>query len=362
MKIAFVLGGLHGNGGIGRVVMIIANALAREENIDYEVSLVTMQPWEPEKHIYQTDEAIKGYGLDIGNSMHQIIQNGGIHRLKKYFDKEHIDVVVACGALFFPMCVIASRRNHAKCVCWEHSNANNKADHRGQMLCRWFGARFGTEVLVLTKCDYEIYKRRFHPKKITQIYNPVAPESKKSTRYDVSSRKIITVGRLCYQKNYPALLRIARKVLTAHPDWTWDIYGSGPDKDEIVKKIEQYRLIDKVILKGQVSDLYDRYQQYAFLVMTSHYEGFSMVLLEAINNAIPIMAFDVECGPSEVIIDDGNGYLIPAFDEADMVERINRLCDSEKERVRLSDGALKSVERFSLKRIVSEWDSFLAKM
>lgn len=358
MNICFVLGNFDGKGGIGRVTSLIANSLANDD----EYKIYTLSYFKRERfNKYVLNEKVNDFVLlEQFASMKKTLFFGGIGKVKAFIRKYKIDVIIACGAIFFPLCALAAKNENCKCICWEHSHGNNNHDHGFQMLCRRIGYFFSDAILNITKQDQDIYKKRFGEKLYFQIYNPIDERLKESNpKYDTKSHKIITVGRLCYQKNYPAVIEIAKKVLTYDNDWTWDIYGEGEERKEIEILIKDGGLKDRVFLKGQVPDLYDKYEKYAFLVMTSRYEGFGMTLIEALNKNLPVVAFDVECGPREIIRDGINGYLVPAFDQTLMTKRIKKLCDSAQLRKKLSEQTESTLEMFQMEEVIHQWKKML---
>lgn len=354
MNVCFMLGGFYNNGGIGRVTSIVANLLVGNEN--FKVHTLSYAK-ENKPYLYELDKRIfDDHFLEKRESMSKVLFGGGIKKLKKYIEENHIDVMIACGALFFPICSLACRKIPCKCICWEHSNGNNNADYRFQGLCKFIGSKYSDAILNITKQDQNIYKKKFKARRYFQIYNPVDPVLQKDDDYyNSESNRIITVGRLTYPKNYPALIKVAQKVLSSCKQWKWDIYGEGKERKKITQLIQEAGLEKKVFLKGQVSDLYNRYSQYAFLVMTSRYEGFGMALIEAASKHLPTVAFDIECGPREIIEDGINGYLIPAFDCDMMAEKIKKLCDSVELRKQFSKATIETRQKFSEKEIVVKW-------
>lgn len=346
-----------GNGGIGRVVSILSNSFIHT----HQLYMVVMDKWDRDKFVYKLPEEVEGVGWNSPPSMVKILLHGGIGRLRRFLKENEIDIVIGCGALYFPLVVLASNGTNARNVCWEHSNANNKKDHKFQMQSRFFGAKFGDSVVTITKQDYEIYLRKYNPKLLKQIYNPIDPELEKNACIKDGTKhrkRILSVGRLCYQKNYPALVDVAKNLMPKHFDWTWDIYGGGGDgtRKEIENLINENNLREQVFLKGQVPDMYERYKDYDFLVMTSHYEGFGMVLLEALASGLPIIAFDVECGPREVIDNGRNGYLVEAFDTIGMSEKLESLMDDYSLVLSMSQNARKKIREFHIDKSTAKWE------
>ena len=138
MKICFVLGGLK-SGGIGRVVSILANRLAKQYE-DCEVHILTTCPPE-ENEIYKLDPIIKrDYLVEEYTSMKKILFRF-TRRLRKYLKENNIDIVIGCGNIYYLPVLLASQCI-SKNICWEHSNVYNNNDNQGQTILRKLASRF----------------------------------------------------------------------------------------------------------------------------------------------------------------------------------------------------------------------------
>lgn len=222
---------------------------------------------------------------------------------------------------------------------------------------RFWSACVAHKVVVLTEKTRRDYIEKFHLKenKVECIYNWISEEigeAKKS--YDCSSKKILTVGRLGKEKGYDLLVEVAKKILPTHQDWQWHVYGSGEMRQMLEEKIEEYRLEDQLILKGNVDHAYRYYSDYAFLVLPSYREGLPLVLLEALELGLPMVSFDIETGPNEIIEDGKNGYLIPPYDLEQMGQRMTELMEDVSRRKAFStyEG---NKDKFSKNTILKQW-------
>ncbi len=354
MRICFLLGGFTANGGIGRVTSLLVNEMCEKHEI---FTLSYNKKSEP--NIYDLDQRVRqDYLLDHHMTMTKAILSGGPFRLRKYLKVNQIDILIACGALYFPLAILGSGLTKTKCIGWEHSNMNITSDHKFQAKARDFGIKRCDAMVVLTKSDQENLNKKYALDHLYQIYNPVDPRLiALRSPYDSHSRKIMSVGRLTYQKNYPALIEVAKKVLSDNPDWTWDIYGDGEDFESVKTQIDANKLSDRLVLKGQVSNIYELYTAYSFLVMTSRYEGFPMVLLEATSLGLPMVSFDIKTGPNEIIDHGDSGFLIEAFNVDDMSGYIQKLIDDQEIRVKMSKKCVENSEKFSQSYIVKQWEA-----
>lgn len=288
---------------------------------------------------------------------------GGIIKLRKFIKENDIDILISCGALYYPISIISCIGIKSKCICWEHSNLYTTNDHSFQGLCRYFGAMFCDYLVVLTKHDYEYYINKYKIRKIIQIYNPMDSKLKDTQSiYNFNSKKIISVGRLSAPKNYFMLIDIASDILSRYKDWTWDIFGNGELMSELQNSIIEHGLKDRLSLKGQVDNIYDLYKNYAFMVMTSIREGFPMVLIEATANSLPLVSFDIKTGPNEIINNNVNGYLIKPFITNDMVNCIEKLILDRQLRIQMSEKSRVRSEQFDLEVITHKWRELLYYM
>lgn len=359
MRIGFLLDGFTG-GGTGRVTSIIGNALRRSGQCEVYALGYTQNHQED---LYTTDFPVQYFYPDKISMRSAILKKGYLKIVREFVEANSIDLLVACGVQFYPIATGIAARCGIKSVCWEHTNPNRTTDFCFQSLSRSIGAKTSTCNVVLTQDALSTYERKFPGNFNVQIYNPVDPAIMSiGTGYDGSSKKIISVGRLCEQKRFDRLIRIAAQVLERHADWTWDIYGEGPLKADLQALISEHHLEDRLFLRGQASDLYHRYRQYAFMVMTSAWEGFPMTLLEGAASALPLIAFDVPTGPREIITDDRNGYICRDGDEDGMIKRIEAMIEAPGMRMAMSDRSREVAERFDIDRICAQWLDLIAKI
>lgn len=351
MKVCFVLGGFT-SGGIGRVVSILANRLSQEDNI--EVHIINLAP--PKKdEIYNLEKNIKRkFIIKEYSSMKKVIIEVTC-KLRKYIKSNNIDIVIACGNIFF-LPVLLAAIGKCKTVCWEHSNVDNTKDNFGQSLWRNIASRFSDSIVTLTDFDKNRYIQKFKCRRVRRIYNPIDSALEiTADNYDISNQKIISVGRICYQKQFEIIPKIAEKFINKYPNCSWDIYGDGEDLQKLKHIINEYGLQEKIFLKGQVKNLYELYNDYAVIVMTSRYEGFPMTLLEGASRGLPMISFDILTGPNEIIDSGINGYLVEDFNIEEMARKIEEVIIDDKLKERMSISSKAKTQQFNLDNIMAEW-------
>ena len=242
-----------GYGGIGRVVSIITKELAR--NNQFEVYIIHYRP-QNERLTYDLEKGIEVSSLNATSTMQKYILCGGVQKLKKLLKEKQIDILVACGDLYFPLAAFSCYKQHCKCICWEHTSGKTTSDHKFQNLCRFIGSKVSGQVLSITKECSQIYSKKFNPDKIFQIYNPIDKAFQDYTgHYNPDSKRIISVGRLTYQKNYPLLIRISEQILSVFEDWEGHIYGDGEQKELIESMISKTKVRNRLKLMGTTKNI-----------------------------------------------------------------------------------------------------------
>lgn len=174
---------------------------------------------------------------------------------------------------------------------------------------------------------------------------------------DVSSKRVIAVGRLDYQKGFDRLIEAWHLVQGdgEYHDWHLDIYGQGEWQEMLQEMIDRYGLNDTACLHAPVKGIAREYAASAMLVMSSHYEGFPMVMIEAMACGLPVVSFDYKCGPRDIIVDGENGLLVPEGDIVALAEAMRRLMDDNLLRQRMAENAMRVTETYSEEKVMAQW-------
>lgn len=211
-------------------------------------------------------------------------------------------------------------------------------------------------IVTLTELDANDFRKKNKRQiPIIHIYNALVEIDKKLKQNVNDSKCIVSCGSLVQLKGFDRAIEVARKLFVKYPDWTWFIYGEGEYRSQLEKLITNYHLENKVFLKGYENDKAKIYADKAMLVVTSDFEGFGMVMIEAMQFGLPIVSFDIKYGPKEIVEDKKNGELIPIYDCTKLADRLGYLIENPELRNQYSEYTSKSIERFSPQKIVSEW-------
>ena len=288
--------------------------------------------------------------------------------LNKIFKAYNISLAICMGHYSSFVTLIAKKFRKIKIINCDHGALINQYDDKKMVFIRKFNYLFSTHTVLLTNKNKADYIKLMHAKenKITVIYNSINKKlvlNGKKAKYNEKSKKIITIGRLTSEKGFDMLIRVASKLKKiTNINWQWDIYGDGPLKEEIEKEIEKNRLSKFVLMKGQNNNVIELLNNYAFYVLPSYREGLPIVLLEAKAYKLPIVSFDVDTGPREIIEDGKNGFLIEKYNIDLMAKKIKELLESQEIRQDFSKNSAIGLEKFNEEKIIGDWIELIEKI
>ena len=197
--------------------------------------------------------------------------------------------------------------------------------------------------------------------KVVVIPYPLG-DRKPARRSLLTEKRLITAGRLVRQKNQASLIRIFAQVHARHPDWTLEIWGKGNLKQALERQVAELGLASCVRLEGHSDDVLDHFPEASAFLLTSRFEGFGYVLLEALACGLPVVSYDCPCGPKDIISDGKDGFLVPAGDEDLFAERICQLIEDEALRRRMGDAALEKSGAYDTGLIIRKWMTLFERL
>ena len=167
------------------------------------------------------------------------------------------------------------------------------------------------------------------------------------------SKHIIFVGRYKIQKGIPDLFRVWEKVFVKHPDWHLDLYGHGDMRN--ISYTEEYRKNRNVHVHPSDPDIFSRYIESSIFVLTSLFEPFGLVIVEAMSCGLPVVAFDCPSGPANIINDGVDGFLIKNRNIDEFAEKLCMLIESPQLRLEIGKSAVLSSQRYSAEQVMPQW-------
>lgn len=176
------------------------------------------------------------------------------------------------------------------------------------------------------------------------------------------SHKAICVGRLNEQKGYEYLIDAWTIVSKRHPDWILNAYGSGEIKEQLQMRIDEKGVSNSLILNEPTSDIIDKYLESSIYIMSSRFEGFPMVLLEAMSCGLPCVSFDCPNGAKDIIEEGRNGYLVEYLNVEKLADSICKLIEDEALRIKLGANAKEDIQKYLPNNIMKLWENLFCSI
>lgn len=193
---------------------------------------------------------------------------------------------------------------------------------------------------------------------------PNAAMRLKNVYADPSVKRVLAVGRLDYQKGFDKLIQAWKLVKedSELSDWKLDIFGQGEWKDKLLNEIKEYELEDSLEIHAPTTDIGQEYVSSSILVMSSNYEGFPMVMIEAMACGVPVVSFAFKCGPKDIIRHQENGLIVPEGDIVALAKALSFMMKGNALRAYCSQNAREIIAEYSEEVIMKKWMDLFIQM
>lgn len=358
-KLLYVTNQICGPGGLERVLSIKTSFLINKFN--YEIHILTLnQGKEPlffdfNPNIIHHDINVQGNPFKYFSSYRK--------GLKATFKKVKPNIILVCDdglkGLLIPIiigkpCKMIYERHVSKLI--SDKKGTNNFLTKIKFIIMNIGAKSYDKFVVLTNGN----KNEWELDNLAVISNPLPffPEESSSLK----NNKIISVGKLSTQKGFDLLIKAWSKISHKYPSWVIEIYGKGNDRQMLESLIKEHNLEKSFLINEPTKDIISKYLEASFYVMASRFEGFGMVLIEAMACGLPCISFDCPHGPGDIVIDNKNGYLVEHSNITLLSEKICLLIEDEVKRSDMALFAKENVTKFSPENIVNQWDNLFTEL
>lgn len=214
-------------------------------------------------------------------------------------------------------------------------------------------------IIAQTQKAKDIYQTMYRNDNMVVIGNPIRELSPDNS---VEREKmVLSIGRLIDTKHYDRLIDVFSKIDA--PDWKLVIIGGDALKlhnsEKYRQQVERLGLQERVILTGTLKNVDDYLHKSSIFAFPSSSEGFPNVVGEAMSAGLPVVSYDCVAGPSDMIEDGENGYLVPVFDDGLMKKKLEYLMDHEEERLKMGANARRSMKRFDCNTVCQKFYDFI---
>ena len=360
--------------------MITEKANYLSEHFGYDVTIITCFQLANEDNIFPKSDKVKQINLEIPffsqykyRYPKRLWVKWQMNKLlKKSILKtvEQVDPDILIGVSRFRADFVSTIKCRAKKIIECHETKYNTmydASIKQFFLVRVFMSiyrffyfltieRNSDVIITLTEGDKALWKRAKHVEVIPNFTTmPISQYS------DCNSKRIIAVGRLAWEKGFGRLIEIWSMVSSKHTDWHLDIYGEGHMYNTLKTLTRLYKT-KNLTFHNCTSNISHEYANSSICAVTSYFEGFSLVLLEAMKHGVPSVAFDCPFGPRSIINDANNGFLVYDGEIKLFADRLCRLIEDENLRKQFSKAAIEKASLFDSDSIMQQWKDMFERV
>lgn len=379
MRIIYLLKSFAAKGGEERVMADKMNYLSEH---GYQITLLTYEQGE-HKLAYPLHPTIRHYDLDtrfftitkepIAKKIFHllVLRKIFVKRLKDKIREIQPDLLISTIIPLKNVNLLVKVKKETSINIWLESHLAYKATIRAtdfnknsfkyyiaKLYDRWNlkAIQHCDCLITLTNGDAEHWKNFCQNVKV--IPNPITYIPKELTHYKTPHR-IIAVGRLHAQKGFDLLIQAFSLIANSIPDWYLDIYGHGIEEQHLKELIHSKNLGNRIFLKGVTDHIFEEYQKSQFFVLSSRYEGWGLVLLEAMACGIPCVSFRCDYGPEDIIKNKVDGLLVEDGNIQEMANKILWMATHPKEQNEMGKEARKKTQLYNKETIMSLWVKML---
>jgi glycosyltransferase involved in cell wall biosynthesis len=354
MRIAIALSGL-GAGGAERVVAILARRWVER---NWDVTVICFERYDADAYhalppavriIRRPPPKVRSWvlaSLDLA---------GRVLFLRRILRRENPDIVISFLTKINVLALLANLGAAQRLIICERNNPRRQDVRR---IWHTLQNRLARRAILVLQT--EASRSAFRPAAVAAarvIPNPIEPSLFAA---EPSIRTIVATGRLVEQKGFDVLLDAFSRTAPFFPDWNLVIWGEGPLRGALERRRDALGLQRRVSLPGVSPKPGDWVRSGSVFALSSRYEGFPNVLVEAMSAGMAVVAFDCPFGPAEIVHHGEDGLLVRDGDVTLFAHRLEELMRDDALRARLGRAAMHSIQRFAVERVIAQWDAVLA--
>ncbi len=358
-KISFVIGSLS-PGGAERVVTTLANELSQVHTV-YIITLIKSVPY------YEINQNVKILHCEeviapSKNGLQALKTNFQLYRkISSLVQTEKIDLLIGFITSANILSILAAKKQGIPCIISERIFPSFEYTSKMWKVLRKILYRKSNFLVVQTNEIRNYFKSIMPSAKIIILPNPIASEISISRNPMIEKENIIlNVGRLTYQKSQDTLIKAFANV--DNNNWKLLIIGEGEKRKYYESIIRKLDLVNKVILIGNTSDMPHYYNKASIFAFTSRFEGFPNALIEAMHFGLPCISTDCPTGPSELIKNGVQGFLIPIGNQKVLENKLIKLMENTDLRKIMGGKAVDRTTKFEIKNVITHWNDIINRL
>ena len=377
MKIAYCIPALYNPSGMERVLTMKANYLALQ---GYEIHIILTDGGDKPPY-FPLEKSVQVHQLDIDFEEpyhHPFWHRVWLYQKKMKALKKQLN---ACLCELKPDITVSLLRRdvnvinqmtdgspkvgeiHFVRLHYRHFTASWMPTFIYSYVQKWWMGKLIRELKKLDKFVVLTHEdAAFWPELNNVIVVPNPTSFFPDTVSDCTRKQVIAAGRYVDQKGFDRLISAWQKVSSRHPDWVLKIYGDGGGRESLQQQITELGLNENCILEHSVSDIAVKFQESSIFVLSSRYEGFGLVIVEAMSCGLPVVSFACHCGPRDIITEETDGFLVPEGDIDGLAEKINLLIEEDHFRKNMGKMARLKAENYKMEKVGVQWTALFESL
>ncbi|TPQ39676.1 glycosyltransferase family 4 protein [Cupriavidus pinatubonensis] len=353
--VCFLTGTLNAFSGAERMTAVVANALAERGYRVYVLSL-----WD-QASVFPLHETVEHHALFEQRPSFKRVYFRTVVGIRKFCKRQRVDVLVQVDTMLSLFTLPATAGLGIEQIGWEHCHFDEDLGKPARRLARRLAARYCRHVVVLTNRDRQRWMEMLQPRgRIICIPNPL-PFPFPATPAPRKNKTVLAMGRLVAAKGFDVLLHAWQRVAAEAPDWKLVICGEGEERNALTALVRQLGLQGSVSLPGICQDARQAYEQASVFCLSSRYEGFGLVLIEAMAFGLPIVSTDCETGPRELLRTGDNAVVVPVEDANALARGLLQAMQGGELPTAMASHGRQDASAYGLEKIIEDWGTLLAR-
>lgn len=351
-SVCFLTGTLNAFAGAERMTAVIANALAER---GYRVHILSL--WD-RASVFPLHADVQHHALFEHRPSFKTAYLSTVLGIRRFVREHGIDVLIEVDTMLALFTVPATVRMNVRRIAWEHCHFDEDLGKPARKVARALAARTHAHIVVLTEGDERRWRDALRPgAKLVHIPNPL-PFPIPATPAPRDTKTVLAVGRLTPAKGFDVLIEAWGAVAPVAPDWNLVIIGEGEERGQLEALRARLGLEARISLPGVLADITGAYAQGAVFCLSSRYEGFGLVLIEAMAFGLPIVSTDCEQGPRELLGPD-DALLVPVEDAPALARALRSVIDTPALANQLAGRGRENARHFDIAHITDSWVALL---
>lgn len=344
-------------GGMERVMTEVANYLVTKK--DYEITLVLYGISREVFYDLHPNVQIVKPKFEFDNSKRLLSTIKTLIFLRRTFNFLKPNRILSFGEYWNNFVMLAVLGTPHQVILSDRSQPDKKIGFFQELLRKWLYPK-AKGIIAQTSKAHDIYKGIYKHYNIQTIGNPIRQIY--SSDLTIRENIIVSVGRLIKSKNHDALIRIFAKLENAQ-QWRLIIVGydhlGQANQEKLEALARELGVFDRVIFAGKQKEVEQFYLKSKIFAFTSSSEGFPNVLGEAMSAGLPVISYDCVAGPSDLIDDGENGYLIPLHNEQVYLQKLQKMIDEPELLNKFGKKSLEKIQQFSPEKILEKFERMI---